>query len=231
MKLGYFRLDTKPGVDIVRGEDKLINAMVEEWHYIHRKRQGRSIGYWVTLDHEIVGAVLYNDICVPYPKYRDYMELSRYYLHPDIQGGTVTDSKGKTHTYPIASRSIGLSLKQLLIDFVRECPHRVPIYGIISWSDNTMFDGTIYKAINCVLDNPNAAGPTSRESMGKPTHEDYHRSKTRWVYTYSKKYRNKIIRNYGRENPSDYQDSLQHGKRVIRSECEGGAFRQIQLTV
>ena len=186
--IGQLLLEARPGISILRADYSEINEMFLQNHYLHRKRVGVGIGYWVTLDQEVVGGVLYSDVPTPLPNYLDWLELSRYWLHPTVQGKTLTDSKGRTHTLPVASKSIALSLKQLRKDYHRELPHRTPLMGVISWSDDTLFTGTIYKACNFVLDEANAAGVTSgiRKGIPKPIHDDYSNPKKRWRYTYRK---------------------------------------------
>ena len=111
---------------------------LENLHYLKRCRTGRQINYAVLIDGIVDGVITYAyplmsaGLCdVPAD---ELLEFSRLYLKSNIP-----------HS---ASCAVGRSLRCIVLDWAVKFPDAKPIRLIVSWSDTTRHQGTIYKAAN-----------------------------------------------------------------------------------
>lgn len=75
-----------------------------------------QIAYWVTLDGQRCGVLLF---ALPRlsVKFRgdglmNHIELARMWLHPEVQGLKVIDSKGIEHTFAVGTAAVGAALRR-----------------------------------------------------------------------------------------------------------------------
>ena len=76
------------------------------------------------------------------------LELARIWIHPSLQNLFYEDRNGKKHSLCIVSCAVGKSLKRVKKDWYMKYPTLPEIDAIISWSDDKLHKGTIYKASN-----------------------------------------------------------------------------------
>ncbi len=111
---------------------------LENFHYLHRCRTGRQINYAVLIDGVVDGV-----ITMAYPSGAmtllglqpgEFVEFARLYLQHNIP-----------HS---ATCAIGKVLRRFRADWLRLFPDAKPLQLVVSWSDQTIHKGTIYKAVN-----------------------------------------------------------------------------------
>lgn len=131
---------------------KEATAMIVANHYLHRGRTMAQIAYWVTLDGERCGVLLF---ALPRMSatFRGYgpmnlVELARMWLDPAVQGERVIDSAGKEHTFAVGTCAVGKALRQIRQDWHGKYPHLPEIMASVSWADDVHHEGTIYRASN-----------------------------------------------------------------------------------
>ena len=139
------------------------NQVVIRWHYLHRRRTMAQLPYWITLDGNRVGVMLFALPRVSAPLYGheplQILEMARLWIHPSAQGCTVTDSSGRSHSLPVATCAIGKALRRVRRDWSGKYPHLPGIEACVSWSDDALHEGTIYRASNFL-----EVGKSSRRS-------------------------------------------------------------------
>lgn len=121
-------------------------------HYLHRGRTMAQLPYWVLLDDQRVGVILY-----AYPRMSasfqgfhpmDLVELARMWLDPSVQGLRVVDSKGREHAFAVATCAVANSLRRIRADWHGKYPHLQDVLAVVSWADQEHHEGTIYRAAN-----------------------------------------------------------------------------------
>lgn len=113
--------------------------MIEEVHYLHRVRTGRQLNYRIRFNGSVEGAITYalptvlNGQIAGVPV-QNCIEFARLVL---------------LHNIPhAASCAIGRSLRRIRQDWLERYPTAPLPKLVVSWSDATMHQGTIYKASN-----------------------------------------------------------------------------------
>jgi len=127
-------------------------AVIVRNHYLHRGRTMAQMPYWILLDRDRAGVLLY-----AYPRmsagFQGYgpmnlIELARMWLDPAVQGLRVVDSQGREHALTVATCAVGKSLRRIRQDWHGKYPHLPDIQAVVSWADQEHHEGTIYKASN-----------------------------------------------------------------------------------
>ena len=153
-----------------------VRNMLESYHYLKRARTGRQLNYVVLIDGVVDGVITY-----AYPMMSadllgvpsdELVEFARMWLKSNI-----------THS---ASCAIGKTLRSLKKDWTRRFPDAKPLQLVVSWSDTTRHEGTVYKAANfkwhrCTKGG--GVGNTKNSKRGaRVSHSDYDHDKDCWVY-------------------------------------------------
>lgn len=131
---------------------KEATKLIVEKHYLHRGRTMAQLPYWILLDGERVGVMLfaYPRLSVTFHGYRpmNVLELARLWIAPEVQGLTIVDSEGKEHTFSVASCAVGKALRRIRLDWHARYPHLPDVFAVVSWADAEHHEGTIYRAAN-----------------------------------------------------------------------------------
>jgi hypothetical protein len=121
-------------------------------HYLHRGRTMAQLPYWVNLDAERVGVLLFAlpRMSVTFQGHRplSLLELARMWLDPAVQGSRVTDSRGREHSFSVATCAVGAALRRVREDWRRKYPNLPDVTAVVSWADQVHHEGTIYRAAN-----------------------------------------------------------------------------------
>jgi hypothetical protein len=166
-------------------------------HYLHRGRTMAQIAYWVTLDGERRGVLLFAlpRMSAKSAKFGGHgpmnlVELARMWLDPRVQGMRVVDSKGREHAFSVATAAVGKSLRRIRQDWHGKYPHLPLIAACVSWADEVHHEGTIYRAANFVdvgRSGGSLHGNTARPNGGRDQlHADYLHVKKAFLFGYSK---------------------------------------------
>jgi hypothetical protein len=127
-------------------------AVIVRNHYLHRGRTMAQLAYWITLDDEPVGVLLfaYPRMSRPFQGYgpMNLLELARMWLDPSVQGLYVTDSAGNRHAFSVGTCAVGMALRQVRHEWATKYPKLPHIEAVVSWADQEHHEGTIYRAAN-----------------------------------------------------------------------------------
>ena len=178
---------------------KSSSKIIKQHHYLHRGRSMSQLSYWICIDGERVGVLLYSmpriSSAVDGIEPMKLLELARLWINPTVQNLTYEDRNGKSHSLPVASCAMGKSIKRVRNDWKMKYPNLPEIDAIISWSDDVRHEGTIYKSCNFKMmgkSGGNSHGNGIRRDNGKYyAHKDYRHIKTRFLYKFYSP--NKII--------------------------------------
>ena len=144
------RLRDRVQIEIANLKDA--TAVIVANHYLHRGRTMAQIAYWVTLDGDRCGVLLFAlpRMSAVFQGYgpMNLVELARMWLDPNVQGERVIDSDGKEHAFAIATCAVGKALRQIRQDWYGKYPHLPEIMASVSWADDVHHEGTIYRASN-----------------------------------------------------------------------------------
>lgn len=171
---------------------KEATAVIVRNHYLHRGRTMAQLSYWVTLDDEPVGVLLfaYPRMSQPFQGYgpMNLLELARMWLDPSVQGLTVTDSDGHEHAFSVGTCAVGMALRQIRQDWAAKYPHLPPAEAVVSWADQVHHEGTIYRAANfreVGTSGGSLHGNAHRRNGGRDQlNPDYLHPKTAFLYEY-----------------------------------------------
>lgn len=178
---------------------KLVPAVLKEAtevivreHYLHRGRTMGQIAYWIEVDEERSGVILFAlpRMSATYHGYHpmELIELARMWLSPSIQGQLVTGKDGVLHAPSIASAAVGQALRRIRQDWNVKYPGLPLIKACVSWADQEHHEGTIYRASNfreVGTSGGTMHGSTTRKNGGKDQlNEDYAHLKTAFLYEY-----------------------------------------------
>src|SRR3990170_981726 len=114
-------------VDLEIADLKEATAVIVRNHYLHRGRTMAQMPYWILLDRNRAGVLLY-----AYPRmsaeFQGYgpmnlVELARMWLDPAVQGLRVVDSQGREHALTVATCAVGKSLRRIRQDWHGKYPH------------------------------------------------------------------------------------------------------------
>ena len=161
-------------------------------HYLRRGRTMAQMPYWITLDAERIGVLLFAlpRLSVHYQGYgpMNLIELARMWIEPTVQGRRVTDSNGREHTLALASCAIGKALRRIRQDWHGKYPYLPNIEACVSWADDEHHEGTVYRAAN--FEEVGKSGGISHGNRRRPNggrdqlNQDYSHIKTAFIYRY-----------------------------------------------
>jgi hypothetical protein len=148
------------------------------YHYLHRARTGKQMHYAVVIDGVVDGVITYAYPMMSTPilgvPSDEMLEFARLFLFSNIP-----------HT---ASCAIGKSLRVIKKDWIDRFPTSKEPKMIVSWSDKSMFSGTIYKAANFThigqtLDVRRTTIVRKNGFVGeRGSYSDYRNPKDCWIY-------------------------------------------------
>jgi hypothetical protein len=170
-------------------------------HYLHRGRTMAQMPYWVCLDGERVGVLLYAlpRMSVKFQGYSPMalIELARMWLDPSVQGSVVTGSDGQEHAFSVATCAVGASLRRIRQDWHGKYPHLPIIEACVSWADEVHHEGTIYKASNFTEVGRSGGalhGRAQRPNGGRDqAHADYLHTKKAYIFRWPKPVNGKVL--------------------------------------
>ena len=173
---------------------KEATKVIVENHYLHRGRTMGQIAYWITLDGHRCGVFLFAlpRLSVNFRGHgpMNLVELARMWLHPDVQGLTITDSRGVEHTFAVGTAAVGASLRRIRHDWHGKYPHLPLITACVSWADDVHHEGTIYRASNFTEVGKSGGslhGTSKRKGGGRDqAHADYVHPKSAFLFDYPK---------------------------------------------
>lgn len=188
-------MNTRDRITIDRAPLKWANALVTQHHYLHRPVHYRAcpFAYRIHVDGNSVGTII---MATPhFVKKKDLfgypgqltkwqvLLVSRLWLNPTVQNLTVTDHRGRSHTFPVATCALARVLRQVQRDWIEHHPPRFldrpyHIRLILAYADTgANHQGTIYKAANFKL-----WGETSN---GRPRHGHTQPGTRKLLYIYN----------------------------------------------
>lgn len=181
-------------VDLEVANLKEATEVIVKNHYLHRGRTMAQLPYWINLDGERSGVLLFAlpRFSVEYQGYgpMNLLELARMWLNPKVQGMRVTDSDGNEHAFSVASCAVGAALRRVRQDWYGKYPHLPYPLAVVSWADDVHHEGTIYRATNFREVGKSGGsfhGNGSRPNGGQnQLNEDYLHVKTAFLYEYAK---------------------------------------------
>lgn len=222
---GIRRLRDRVGLRI--GNLKQVTEVIVRNHYLHRGRTMAQMPYWITLDDEPVGVLLY-----AYPRMSarfcghgpmNMLELARMWLEPKVQGLQVVDSEGKGHSFSVATCAVGMSLRQVRADWAAKYPHLPAVEAVVSWADQVHHEGTIYRAANfreVGTSGGSYHGSTVRRNGGRDQlNEDYLHLKTAFIHEYRKPLRSGRAQTRERMSGDDLPQV--QGGRLLQADAVG----------
>lgn len=149
-----------------------------DYHYLHRARVGRQINYAVLIDDTVDGVITYAYPMISTPILEvpsdEILEFARLYLFSNIP-----------HT---ATCAIAKSLRAIKNDWTTKYPTSKEPRLVVSWSDKSMFKGTVYKAANFTLigqtQKPRRTTIVRKTGFtgARGSYSDYKNIKDCWVY-------------------------------------------------
>lgn len=168
--------------------------VIVEKHYLHRGRTMAQLPYWILVDGERKGVMLfaYPRMSVTFHGFRpmNLLELARLWLDPTVQGLIVQDHSGHEHTFSVASCAVGQALRRIRQDWLAKYPKLPDVYAVVSWADAEHHEGTIYRAANFreVGRSGGSLHGNARRSNGghDQKNEDYMHEKITFLYTFSR---------------------------------------------
>ena len=168
------------------------SKIIKRHHYLHRGRTMSQLPYWICIDGERVGVLLYSLPRVSNPidgiEPMKLLELARLWINPSVQNLTYEDRNGKSHSLPVASCAMGKSIKRVRNDWEMKYPNLPGINAIVSWCDDTRHEGTIYKSSNFKVTGKsggNSHGAGKRKVSGNYIpRKDFKNVKTRFLYRF-----------------------------------------------
>ncbi len=168
------------------------SKIIKRHHYLHRGRTMSQLPYWICIDGEKVGVLLYSLPRVSNPidgiEPMKLLELARLWINPSVQNLTYEDRNGKSHSLPVASCAMGKSIKRVRNDWEMKYPNLPGIDAIVSWCDDTRHEGTIYKSSNFKVTGKsggNSHGAGKRKVSGNYIpRKDFKNVKTRFLYRF-----------------------------------------------
>jgi hypothetical protein len=171
---------------------KQATAVIVEKHYLHRGRTMAQLPYWILLDGERVGVLLFSlpRMSANFQGHgpMNLLELARMWVDPSVQGRTISDSDGNEHAFAVATCAVGKALRRARQDWHAKYSHLPPIEAVVSWADTVHHEGIIYKAANFThigTSGGSLHGNTYRRNGGHDQlHEDYKHLKLSFIYRY-----------------------------------------------
>lgn len=131
---------------------KEATRVIVEKHYLHRGRTMAQLPYWILLDGQRCGVMLF-----AYPRMSatwqgirpmNLLELARLWADPAVQGIRVVGSDGREHAFSVVSCAVGKALRRLRQDWHAKYTRLPEVHAVVSWADAEHHEGTIYKAAN-----------------------------------------------------------------------------------
>mgnify|MGYP001328663575 CR=1 FL=1 len=181
-------------LDLAVANLKMATAVIVEKHYLHRGRTMAQLPYWITVDGQQCGVMLF-----AYPRMSatyhgitpmNLLELARLWVDPIVQGIRVLDHDGQEHAFSVATCSVGKALRRLRQDWHAKYPKLPEVHGVATWADTQHHEGTIYRACNfreVGRSGGTLHGRAHRSNGGRDqANPDYLHEKRAFLYTYPK---------------------------------------------
>jgi hypothetical protein len=173
---------------------KEATAVIVANHYLHRGRTMAQIAYWVTLDGQRCGVLLFAlpRMSATFQGHgpMNLVELARMWLDPAVQGERVIDSEGKDHSFSVGTCAVAKALRRIRQDWHGKYPHLPEIMASVSWADDVHHEGTIYRASN--FREVGKSGGALHGSASRPNgghdqlNADYLHQKTAFLFEFSR---------------------------------------------
>lgn len=171
---------------------KEATQVIIEKHYLHRGRTMAQLPYWIVVDGQRRGVMLfaYPRMSATFHGHRpmNILELARLWVDPQVQGVTVVDRQGQEHAFSVASCAVGKALRRLRQDWHAKYPHLPDVFAVVSWADAKHHEGTIYRASNfreVGRSGGSLHGATRRRNGGRDQQNaDYLHEKFAFLYEY-----------------------------------------------
>jgi hypothetical protein len=156
-------------ITIARAPTKWANDLVTRHHYLHRPVHPRAcpFAYRIIVDNQTAGTIIMATIHFTrqrklfgypgLPTRWQVLVISRVWIDPQFQNRTITDSKGRPHTLPVATCAIAQMLKRVQRDWIDHHPPRFPnqpyhVRLVMAYADTGVgHEGVIYQAANFTL--------------------------------------------------------------------------------
>jgi hypothetical protein len=169
--------------------------LIVDRHYLHRGRTMAQLPYWINLDGDRRGVMLFSlpRLSVPFQGYHPMtlIELARLWVDPAVQGKRVMDTNGVQHAQALAGCAVAAALRRVQMDWTEKYPNLPRLEACVAWSDNTLHRGTVYRATN-FREVGRSGGKLPGRSRGRRTgshlpHTDYTHPKTAFLFVFDKK--------------------------------------------
>ncbi len=180
-------------IDLRIANLKQATAVIVEKHYLHRGRTMAQLPYWITVDEQTCGVILfaYPRMSVSYQGYRpmNLLELARLWIDPLVQGLRVRDRDSIEHAFSVATCAVGKALRRIRQDWHVKYPHLPAVQAIVSWADAEHHEGTVYRACNFREVGKSGGtyhGSARRSNGGRDQlNPDYLHEKRAFLYSYA----------------------------------------------
>jgi hypothetical protein len=131
---------------------KEATAVIVTNHYLHRGRTMAQLAYWIDLDGDRVGVILFAlpRLSVTYHGYHpmQLIELARLWISPDAQQELVEATDGTIHANAVAGCAVAAALRRVRADWNAKYPNLPKVFACVAWADLSRHRGTVYKATN-----------------------------------------------------------------------------------
>lgn len=189
---GAHDIKTRDRIQLHIANLKEATQVIVENHYLHRGRTMAQLPYWILVDGERKGVMLfaYPRMSVQFQGYgpMNLLELARMWVDPAVQGTEVVDHHGNPHSFSVASCAVGKAMRRVRQDWYQKYPHLPSVLAIVSWADMEHHEGTIYRAANFRQVGRSGGtfhGTAHRRNGGRDQrNEDYLHEKRAFLYEY-----------------------------------------------
>lgn len=159
-------------------------------HYLHRGRTMAQLPYWIDLDGDRIGVILFAlpRLSVRYHGYHpmQLLELARLWICPEAQGERIEAADGTLHANAIAGCAVASALRRVRTDWQAKYPNLPEPLACVAWADLSRHRGTVYQATNFDMVGP--AGGKSPGRWVRPVggthldHADYRNPKATYLF-------------------------------------------------
>lgn len=137
---------------LTKAELREATEVIVKNHYLHRGRTMAQLPYWINLDRERIGVMLFAlpRLSVQYHGYHPMklLELARLWIDPAVQGKTVVARNGSTHSSAIAGCAVASALRRIRSDWGIKYANLPKPMACVAWADLSRHRGTVYLATN-----------------------------------------------------------------------------------
>jgi len=131
---------------------RLVTPLLKVHHYKHSGWAKAQLAYWIRVDGERVGVLLFGTPRLHSP-YRGHdpmacLQVCRLWVLPTADKLRYVALNGRTHVVSVRQCALAMAMRRCRQDWAKKFPALQPIEAVIAWTDGEHDEDWLFRALN-----------------------------------------------------------------------------------